>query len=190
MQYKGVLSGKMDFHDWQHWLPQASMILNRASVAVKPGNYDQHLMAEVQEDKEFKLEAIHQLRSLTLLQLLRSVPTRLTGFWGVADFSPLAMTRFHRVVQFHYAFTVILILTGMYLSRSNLRQHLCFWLVPVYLTALHSIFHSETRYSLPARQFLFLYVGVALSTAISWIGSLSVRRSQRHSMHCSLPRSQ
>jgi 4-amino-4-deoxy-L-arabinose transferase-like glycosyltransferase len=183
MQYKGVLSGKMDFHDWQHWLPQASMILSRASVAVKPGNYDQHLMAEVQEDKEFKLEAIHQLRSLTLLQLLRSVPTRLAGFWGVADFSPLAMTRFHRVVQFHYAFTVILILTGIYLSRSNLRQHLCFWLVPVYLMALHSIFHSETRYSLPARQFLFLYVGVALSTAISWIGSLSVRR--RSATQCS-----
>ena len=175
MQYKGALSGKMDFHDWQRWSSQASLIANRARIAVRPGSNDYQLMSEIEEDKEFELEAMHQLRSLTLLQLLHSVPKRLAEFWGVADFSPLNMTRFHPVVQFHYGFTVILILIGVCIYGPNLKQHLYFWSVPVYLMVLHMIFHSETRYSLPARPFLFIYIGVALSTAISWLGSFAVR---------------
>jgi 4-amino-4-deoxy-L-arabinose transferase-like glycosyltransferase len=111
------------------------------------------------------------LRGVSISRLLPSMLIRVPLLWSTADISPWSMGGTgHRIMQLQYGLTMLLLALGLFICRRRLKQHWPLWLVPVYLTLIHMVFHFEGRYSIPGRPFLLIYAGVGLSHLLYVLG--------------------
>lgn len=118
---------------------------------------------ELWVDHGFIEDSWQKFSHLTPAHFLSHLPQRLFWLWSTYDNSPWQTGLFHRCVQFFHVMLFALILVGAYLCRSNFTGQWAVWLLAVYQTLLHLVFHVEARFTLEARLFLIIYAGVALS---------------------------
>jgi hypothetical protein len=118
---------------------------------------------EILVDESFRRDAAAKFGTLPLSHIIRSVPRRIASLWNASIWTPLPPSWFDRFVQFHLLAIVLLSVAGIWHMRGHLRHHWPLWMMPVYLTAIHLVFHEESRYSLPARPFVLIYAAVAVT---------------------------
>ena len=118
-------------------------------------------------EREARLDAVlgEQAKAvaaeLTPGQVARAVPARLGALWASVQPGPDAA----RVHLLHAA----LVVTGLALCLRRRRAHWSLWLVAVYVTAFHLLYHVEVRYTLPARPLLLVFAAVALVDLEAWV---------------------
>lgn len=112
-------------------------------------------------------DAAAKIRTVPVRRLLASAFPRLYWLWSTFDISPFQTGLIHRFFQLWHVFLIAFTLIGLSLCRRSLLQQAALWMVPLYLTALHFIFHVEARFTLPARPFLWIYVAVAIDRGIA-----------------------
>src|SRR5207302_187908 len=89
------------------------------------------------------------------------------ALWGPDDISPRSDPRLHLGIRIQYALLVLLAISGLFLCSGRLAHQWPLWLVPLYFTTVHLVFHVEPRYSFPARTFLMIYAGVPAARGLA-----------------------
>lgn len=113
-------------------------------------------------DRQAREDVLGQWQGLTWSQVLHSLPLRLAYLWNDGD-TPAFAPSLHLLARLQYIVLLALMAWGCWLGRGSLRRHWPLWLVAVYLTGVHLVFHVESRYSFPARPFFMIYAGLGLS---------------------------
>lgn len=124
------------------------------------------IRCEMVVDRQFAQDAAQTMRGLSAWQIIASLPVRAAYFWSwnSNDDAPWAPGN-----RAQHALVVGLLLSGCWTCRRSLLRHWPLWVVPLYLTLVHFVFHVESRYSYPARPFLMLYMSVPLAQAAAWM---------------------
>ena len=149
--------------------------------ALKPGA-SPVAAREIAVDRSYYPDALAKMRKVPLHQyLLRALP-RIYWLWSTADASPWTPGRLHRFIQGWHVFLVAFTLFGVYLSRDKLNTHLILWLMPVYLTLLHFVFHVEARYTVPARPYVWIYAAVGINQIVALL-LMQRRRAHEVAFH-------
>ena len=117
-------------------------------------------------------------RAIDLKRLPTNMAERLLYFWSTGDMSPWNNLYVHRIVQVQHAILAVLGAAGMWISRHRLLLHWPLWVFPVYLMVIHGIFHTEPRYSFPARPFLLVYAAVSAASLWDWFRGSSKTREE------------
>jgi hypothetical protein len=159
-QYAGNISYKFTLEDWDMYRAQARRKVPRISGVMSARE-------ELEADDAYRSAARRTFLDLGVGQVARSVPKRLAYLWGTADSPPAGRggTALHRLGQAQYALLVLLTLAGLVMRRRRLLTEWPIWIVAVYLTLLHLVFHIEGRYTLPARPVLLVYAAIAAIVA-------------------------
>lgn len=171
-QYNGDLSYGLLESEWvdtiaefnQHYAEAERIVKN--DPAAKDPEHARLTKIETVLNEGLLRDASRKFRELSVGQILTSLPSRLYWLWSTADFSPWAARPFHRILQLWHLITVALALVGVWGLRKHLVGHWLLWITPVYLTALHLVFHVEARYTVPARPFLLVYTAWGLGWLI------------------------
>lgn len=165
-QYAGTLSYAMTSADFAKLLHQVSAI--GRTVTLKPGP-----KRDVATDTAFRQAAKRIFEHLSVAKIVESLPKREVYLWQPAVFPP---ARGHSIVNavgwIQYAILIVLGLIGAGVSRQRrtLLRYWPLWVVAVYLSLEHLVFHIEGRYSLEARPLLIVF---------SAIGSVACARAIR-----------
>jgi hypothetical protein len=169
-QYAGAISYKFTVPEWSHWIADcevrreaADRLLSAAPDSVVPLG----LREEMAVDRSYKRDALAGFRSVTLRELRSTLPLRFVYLWGVGDV--WASGRLHHLVQLDYLLLAGLTFVGVWKCFRVIRQQWMLLIIPIYLTAIHTVFHVETRYSFPARPLLLTYAGVGIASILSGI---------------------
>ena len=170
-QYAGEVRYSIPESDWDRIIAEMRERNDRAAEAVRgdvaaegvghlpPPIVRQALLV----DETYKADAKRKLGAIPPRRYAVSFPRRIAYLWSTCDTSPWAGNFiFHTLVQSQFAFLFVLTLVGLYLGRARLRSTWPLWFTAVYLVAIHTVFHVEARYSLPARPFLVVYAAAAL----------------------------
>jgi 4-amino-4-deoxy-L-arabinose transferase-like glycosyltransferase len=178
-QYSGELRIRMLGSDWGQISRELKERTVRAHAAVgsedAPISRFSDAAANAREERfrdvQYTQDAIERFRSVPVGTYFRRIPQRLFVMWNTADVwgSSAALGLLLKV---HWVAMCLLMLVGAYLSRGSLLRQWPLWIVALYLTAVHLVFHVEGRYSIPARVFLMVYAAVALDRVL---GALSTR---------------
>jgi 4-amino-4-deoxy-L-arabinose transferase-like glycosyltransferase len=174
-QYKGEISNGMLRPEWDRVVDEFN---RRAAPALieateEPGSAESILARQERaRDRKYQLDAMAMLREIPASQYLKQIPKRVLMLWSTADSSPWATGWFHRFQQVLHVGLFLLAVFGCYLCRRTFYQDWPLWLVPAYLTLLHLVFHVEARYTVPSRQFVFVYSGVCLAALLRRLGML------------------
>ncbi|HWP41976.1 MAG TPA: glycosyltransferase family 39 protein [Blastocatellia bacterium] len=167
-QYSSERNHLLTGQDWEQIIAEHRARRARARSEVEHNGLSPVVQHEVILNQSYMADLPRKIQEVSLKQVLIGVPLRMFSFWSVGD---SLIRRFHRVAYLNYFALVLLVIAGIYLCRKELIAHWPIWIVPVYLTLVHLVFHAETRYSFPARPFLIIYAGVALDRALSLIRS-------------------
>jgi hypothetical protein len=102
--------------------------------------------------------------AVPLQDVVARLPARLRGLWGPVDATPhnqqwTMSARWLGRVQ--YWLLVALVCAGVVLRRRSLLRDWPLWLPALYITAIHTVIHVESRYTLPARPELIALAAVA-----------------------------
>lgn len=188
-QYDGDITYSMPLADWNSVLREWSERKNRAREIIQTGQTASGedrsgVVASVQEDllvdRVYRADAIAKLRTIPIQKFALSYPVRLAYLWSTCDLSPWAAGgALHRIAQLQFVVLVMLIGLGMYVSRRQWRVAWPLWCLALYLTILHSVFHVEPRYSLPARPVLFVFAAAGLQFGYDRIRTRARERSFR-----------
>jgi 4-amino-4-deoxy-L-arabinose transferase-like glycosyltransferase len=183
LQYKGELSYAMTVADWQEkHMPDLTARHDKARAETARLEQNQHsasvprnILFDLEVEKGYRESAVEQFNSLDYGTILKSVPKRLAYFWSTADSLPdwLYFTFFHRIAQIQWILIVGGVIAGIYLRRRTLLQDWPFWILPLYFSMVHLVFHVEARYSIPARSVLMLYCAIGLSNLYKKVFSKS-----------------
>lgn len=177
-QYANKLSYRITVDEWATVIREydgrtEAAALEASQTISESSGVSRTVLTELETDRSYVKDARQRLRGLTVWRLIRGIPVRIVYLWGPADTSPWATgTSFHRVVEAQFLFLMTAVLCGCYLVRTEMLGHWALLVIPLYLTAVHVVFHVEPRYSFPARTFLFIYAGVSLQR----LGSELLRR--------------
>lgn len=117
---------------------------------------------ELEVSRGYARDAGAVLKRTRLRDIPMRVAQRVYWLWSTTDTTPFKTHLWHRFVQVWHVLVFGAIAVGIVIARGSLRRHLFIWLLPLYVTALHFVFHVEGRYTLLARPMLFIYAGVAL----------------------------
>ncbi|HLY47795.1 MAG TPA: glycosyltransferase family 39 protein [Solirubrobacteraceae bacterium] len=157
-QYDGYISYKETLADWHKIAAQET------EIAPAPARFD--AAAQVRYDAELRAAAIRIFRSLSIGQVVRSLPRRFAYMWGTAD-SPGRLAQVgHRAGQLQYVVLVLLGLVGFVIRRRQFWHDWPLWISAAYLSTVHLIFSIDGRYTLPARPMLMVYSAVGAWAAV------------------------
>jgi 4-amino-4-deoxy-L-arabinose transferase-like glycosyltransferase len=101
---------------------------------------------------------------VALRDRVAKLPARLRALWGPVDATPTGQrwtTSLQRLALAQYWLLAALLAAGLWLRRRTLLRDWPLWLPAVYLTAVHTVIHVESRYSLPARPGLIVFGALA-----------------------------
>jgi 4-amino-4-deoxy-L-arabinose transferase-like glycosyltransferase len=163
-QYDGFITYKLTIADWHRYLTHA------AEIAPTPVQ-DLNATGQVRVDDRLRSAAVRTFESLSVGQVIRSLPKRIAYLWGTADAPPLGRSTnvAHRLAQLQYAALVLLGLIGVVIRRRRLLRDWPLWITAAYLSTVHLVFHVEGRYTLPARPPLMIYSAVAAVALASFL---------------------
>ncbi len=85
-------------------------------------------------------------------------------------------TIIYPLLTFGTALNLLLGVAGFVLTRKKWRQHLILILPIIYLTLVHTVFHTEGRYTAPGRPYLLIYTSITLIALWSKIRSFGPSR--------------
>lgn len=180
LQYNGEISYAFTAMEWQErYFPEMrtrreaiSKRVNSdaATIPLIKAGVPASVVEEMLLGEDFRQSAVEVFKQLTPTQVIRSIPIRVAYLWSTCDFSPQALQQgvFHRFMQLHYVVLVLCAILGILLRWRRLPEEWPLWLFPVYLTAVHLIFHIEPRYSLPGRPFILIYSAVGMIGVYDW----------------------
>jgi 4-amino-4-deoxy-L-arabinose transferase-like glycosyltransferase len=170
-QYAGNISYKFGLKDWDRLRAEAGSFtapyIRRALR--ERSDISPQIRQELAQRDAYENEADKVIATLTVSEVVKSLPERIAYLWSVSDFPPdRGFTVLHRIGQAQYAALVLLGIAGLvvFLRSADLRR----WLAPLtvfalYLTCVHLVFPVEARYSFPARPVLLVLPAVALIAA-------------------------
>ncbi|HEV2861482.1 MAG TPA: glycosyltransferase family 39 protein [Pyrinomonadaceae bacterium] len=168
-QYAGEVRYSIPESDWDLIIAEMRERNDRAAEAVRAeaagvdGQAPPIVRQALLVDETYKADAARKLRETPARSYAVSYPLRMAYLWSTCDTSPWAGNfLFHTLVQSQFAFILVLTLVGLYLGRARLLPSWPLWFTAAYLVVIHTVFHIEARYSLPARPFLILYAASAL----------------------------
>jgi len=176
-QYAGRVSYLLLDADWRHTVDKHAMFEREAAAAI-PGDSERAYVArQFAVDESHSRAAVEGFRSLAILPTVRSFVIRNALLWSTYDVSPWAAEggKFHRLVQIQWLVLALLIVASAVLRRHHLLADWPLWITPVYITALHWVFHGEPRHTTPTRPVLFVYAGVALIALAARLGWARVK---------------
>jgi hypothetical protein len=125
-------------------------------------------IAQVRRDDKLRAAAIRVFKSLSVGQVIRSLPKRIRYLWGTAntDDGPVVHTPWSQV---QYAVLVLLGLIGFAIRRRQFLRDWPLWIAAGYLSVLHMVFSIEARYTLPARPMLMVYSAAGMCGLVSLV---------------------
>lgn len=177
-QYAGEISYQLLRPEWDIVLSEFNRRTREAVLAVPrtegaEGAPEWSLTPrqELFRDRSFSRDALEKLRRVSVGQVVSSWPHRVFWLWSTADVSLWRTGLLHRFIQVHYVVFAGLVLAGLYLWRRSLLEQWPLWILAVYLTVLHSVFHVEARYTLEARAPLLIYAGLAIDRLVRSVRS-------------------
>jgi hypothetical protein len=181
-QYAGEVSYMLTIPEWEAIVPDGRRREEDARMAVSSGidtatnpASPPTVRIEILVDRSYAEDAARTFRRLPPVRILRSVPVRLFYLWATGDW---LTGPFHRVLQALHIVLAACALAGLWVARLSPRNYALLLLIPAYLTAVHLVYHVETRYSFPARPFLLLFAGVALASFFRF--TYGFRQRPRH----------
>lgn len=136
-------------------------VSRRASSDLRRGRYTP------QEQVEFDRRLARAAPSVPLHDVLSRLPARMRGLWGPTAGTPHGQpwtTSAQRTAWLQYWMLAALVSAGLVLRRRSLRADWPLWLPALYITAIHTVIHIESRYSLPARPGLIVIGAAAAAT--------------------------
>lgn len=156
-QYEGLITYKFTLNDWHRYSAQI------AAIAPTPVQ-DLNARGQVRVDDRLRSAAVRAFESLSVGQIVRSLPKRLAYLWGTADSQLVGKSSnlAHRLAQLQYALVVLLGVLGVLIRRRRLLDDWPLWISAAYLTLIHLVAHVEIRYTLPARPMLMIYSAVGI----------------------------
>jgi 4-amino-4-deoxy-L-arabinose transferase-like glycosyltransferase len=163
-QYSGEFSYRTPIDVWDRSIGH----FNRRSVEADKAIPDSDPYAvprrEILTSHLLTEDAVRIARGLTVPQVLASLPSRLYWLWSTSDVSPWQTGEFafHRFAQAYHALIVGLILVGCYSARHSLIRLWPLWVLAVYQTLLHLVFHVEPRFTLEGRLLLLVFAGMGV----------------------------
>jgi hypothetical protein len=167
LQYKGTISPKFTQAEWRVFLADIARIDGPAQARVHTQGRTRDARLELAANAAQRRAASSTARSVPVVDGLKRVPKRLAYLWSIADQPPGAhFALWHHAGQLQYVVYLVLAVVGLVSLRRRrdvaiLLSPLLVW--PVYLTAVHLVFHVEARYSLPGREFLMVLVGLGVA---------------------------
>ncbi len=172
-QYTGEVNNQLTGDDWKNILEENNA-RRRYLQSLPPPPYEiwPSVYRDVKMNQDYQVEAFQKIRSQSIFQPILRIPGRILTLWSVGD---ALVRRFHKITYIYFAITTLLTIAGVILCKKSLSDHWLLWLFPVYLTLLHLVFHVEIRYSFPARPFLLVYAGAA----ISWLADAALIRKRK-----------
>jgi len=112
-----------------------------------------------------------ELKQLTLGEVLANIPNRVFHLWGMIppDYHFTSFTINCRIPKLQVWIMSLLSISGLILKKRDLLKDWTLWILPLYITFVHLIFHVEARYSVPAYPFMLIYSAVGLIGIFSLI---------------------
>lgn len=173
-QYRREISYRLLHSDWdlikKDYVDRHQLAKNEVE-SILAGRTESEVSASVQQelivDRGYRVDGLLKLAKTSTSTIVADIPERILHLWSTGNLSLWSSGPYHRTVQvLHFAITS-LVLLGLWRSRHlELRWHILLWLVPLYLTVIHIVFHMEPRYSFPGRPFLLVYAAIGLSTLL------------------------
>ncbi len=157
-QYAGTISDGMTSADFHTFLHQVAAIAS--TVHLKPGP-----KLEVAQNAAYTHAAERIFERLSVTRIVKSIPEREVYLWQPIVFPPSAG---HAIVTAlgwaQYLILIALGLVGAAASRHRrtLLRDWPLWVVAVYLSLLHLVFHVEGRYSVEARPMLIVVAAMGM----------------------------
>jgi 4-amino-4-deoxy-L-arabinose transferase-like glycosyltransferase len=155
-QYAGTLSYAMTSADFATLLHQLSAI--DRTVTLKPGP-----KRDVAADSAFRRAAKRIVEHLSVAKIVESIPKREAYLWQPAVFAPARGASIVNAIGWiQYALLIGLGLIGAAVSRQRrtLLRYWPLWIIALYLSLEHLVFHIEGRYSLEARPLLIVFSAI------------------------------
>lgn len=186
-QYSGEISYKLTRPEWDIIIRDYNTRRARIESQVEQlesTSIPRNVRVEVMLDDEFAREARKQASALTLRRVIANLPLRYAYLWSTGDMQPWNNHWIHRCVQLQFVICVLATIYGFYLCRGAWREWWPLVVVAIYITALHSVFHIEPRFTFPARACLFGFTAVAVNHVLIAFGVLRVetRKKQKGSV--------
>ena len=170
LQYTGELNSQLTGDDWEKILSENNSRRERAKSLPIPDQTPPSVYQEMRINQDYRVETLQMIQSQSIFRMLLKTPGRILALWSVGD---QLLRKFHKITYIFFSAITLLTIAGVFLSRKSLLAQGCLWLFPIYLSLLHLVFHVETRYSFPARPFLLVYAGVA----ITWLANFARMRT-------------
>jgi 4-amino-4-deoxy-L-arabinose transferase-like glycosyltransferase len=153
-QYAGTVSDGFTASDFHTYLQQVAAI--SSSVHVQPGP-----RRDVAADDAYTREAKRIFDHVSLAKILTSFPEREAYLWQPADFAPQKLhTLISRLALAQYVALLALILIGVWATRRSFLRDWPLWVLALYVSLLHLVFHVEGRYTVPARPALMVFAAL------------------------------
>lgn len=115
-----------------------------------------------------------ELKQLTLAVFLTNLPKRVFHLWCKIPRDNFynyftSSTIIARIPILQVWIMLLFSITGLILKKGDLLKDWTLWILPLYITLVHLIFHVEGRYSLPTHQFMLIYSASGLTVIFSFI---------------------
>ncbi|MEW6131443.1 MAG: glycosyltransferase family 39 protein [Acidobacteriota bacterium] len=165
-QYAQERNFQLTGEDWAEIISENDARRHQVESELHPASIIQE---EIAMNERYSTEAIDKLQQVGTLRMIAGLPSRLLAIWGVGD---SLIRRFHKIAYVNYAGLILLLIPGIFFCRKHIFKHWALWIIPLYLTVIHLVFHVETRYSFPGRPFLLIYAGVTLDYAFNRLESM------------------
>jgi 4-amino-4-deoxy-L-arabinose transferase-like glycosyltransferase len=172
-QYQGDISYSIPLSDWVKIIEEDNrrgldsrekinaLDLRQESTSL---NLPLNPRIELLQDKTYTTNAFEKFSTIPIKNYLFGYPKRIAYLFSTSDAAPANIyDSTHPLVQLQFAIFAFLILVGVMVQRKLILQQYLLWLVPIYIIVLHTIFHVESRYSIPAKPFLLIYAGIGIN---------------------------
>lgn len=170
-QYQGDISYSIPPSEWSKLNEEDNRRNADAEREIKAldsrqGNVSSNLplnpRIQLLQDKTYTFDAFEKFSTIPIKNYIFGYPKRIAYLFSTTDAAPAeTYDSTHRLVQFQFVIFAFLILVGIIIQRKLIFRQYLLWLVPLYIILIHTIFHVESRYSIPAKPFLLIYAGIA-----------------------------
>lgn len=181
-QYKKTTNFDFTNEQWfTVWTPKTEEIAAKADAEIErlqnsiseEREIPNSITKELLQSEMWKTDLGEELKQLTLREVLANIPKRIFHLWvKPLNYKFTYFTLNERFPKLQAWIMLLLAIGGLFIKRRDLLKDWTLWLLPLYITFIHLIFHVEARYSLPARPFILIYSAVGFT----WIFSLVKQR--------------